>query len=257
LCAATSINPPEKTVAQRAGQHLIRRAEITLNVSDVERAASELDELAWTVRGRLGDKTVYLSSRRLEVKATLMLPPEMLDTALARLRAMALTVLGEESQSRDVSSQVAELTRQLEQLRATRRQLRDLMDRLATDAEQRRVQTPLSQVEAEIVDAEAALTGLRREADAAIIRILAIETIPTYTPTPSPTPSPTPTYTPVPPTPSPAPWRPDETVKQASSVLGFILRNMTDVLIIGTVLCGPPLVVLLAGWWAVRWWRSR
>jgi hypothetical protein len=232
--------------ARSAAQYRIRRAEITLSVADAERTVTALEELARTVRGRFAGVGIQIfteSDGRRRVEATLELPPELLDTALARLRGLSLAVLSEQLENRDVSSQVAELNRQLEQWRVTRRQLRDLMDRAETDSERRQVEAELSRTEAEIAMAEATLAAVRYEADWAVIQILAFEAPPT------PTPPSTPTASAVPVTPSPTPWRPGETVKQASGILISIVRDLTDVLILLTIVGGPFLMVALVGWW--------
>jgi hypothetical protein len=246
-------DPPLNRSARPAPQYLIRKAEITISVADAERTTAALQEVARTVRGSLQDQrmTTVVSDGRREVRVTLVLPPEMLDTALARLRGMALTVLSERVESRDVSSQVNELNERLEQLRATRRQLQNLTEQAKTDSERRQVQTALSQVETDIADAEATLTALRQEADWAVIRILASEAPATPTPSPSATPSPTPTITPIPITPSPTPWRPIETVNQATDTLVSLVQKLTDALILAAVIGGPFLVVIGLGWWIV------
>jgi hypothetical protein len=251
-------DPPLNRSARPAPQYLIRKAEITISVADAERTTAALQEVARTVRGSLQDQrmTTVVSDGRREVRVTLVLPPEMLDTALARLRGMALTVLSERVESRDVSSQVNELNERLEQLRATRRQLQNLTEQAKTDSERRQVQTALSQVETDIADAEATLTALRQEADWAVIRILASEAPATPTPSPSATPSPTPTITPIPITPSPTPWRPIETVNQATDTLVSLVQKLTDALILAAVIGGPFLVVIGLGWWIVARVRS-
>jgi hypothetical protein len=234
-------------------QYLIRKAEITISVADAERTITALQEVARTVRGSLQDQrmTTAVSDGQQEVQVTLVLPPEMLDTALARLRGMALAVLSERVESRDVSSQVNELNERLEMLRAQRRDLQSLTEQAKTDSERRQVETALSQVETEIADAEATLTGLHQEADWAVIRILAIAAPATSTPPPTATPSPTPTITPIPITPSPTPWRPIETVNQATDTLVSLVRKVTDALILAVVVGGPFLVVIGLGWWIV------
>lgn len=246
-------SPPLNRSARPASQYLIRKAEITISVADAERTTTALEEVARTVRGNLQNQrmTTVVSSGRREVQATLMLPPEMLDTALARLRGMALTVLSERIESRDVSSQVNELNERLEVLRAQRRQLQTLMEQATIDSERRQVQTALSQAETEIAGAEATLMALRHETDWTAIRILASEAPATPTPPPTATPSPTPTITPIPITPSPTPWRPIETVNQATDTLVSLVQKVTDALILAAVIGGPFLVVIGLGWWIV------
>jgi hypothetical protein len=129
--------------------------------------------------------------------------------------------------------------------------LQNLTEQAKTDSERRQVQTALSQVETDIADAEATLTALRQEADWAVIRILASEAPATPTPPPSATPSPTPTITPIPITPSPTPWRPIETVNQATDTLVSLVQKLTDALLLAAVIGGPFLVVIGLGWWIV------
>jgi hypothetical protein len=237
--------PPAQRGSRPASQYLVRRAEITLSVPDAERTATALEELARTVRGHFDDNriTIFVSGEQREVRATLLLPPEMLDTALARLRGIGLAVLSEELENRDVSSQVTELNRRLAEWRARRRQLRNLLDRAATDSERRAVETALAQVEAEMADAEATLDALLQETDWAVIHVLAQEAPPTATP------APTPTVTAVPVTPSPTPWRPGETVEQATRTLMNVVQGLTEMLIVVVILGGPFLVLALVGWW--------
>jgi hypothetical protein len=219
---------------------------MTLSVADAERTAAALEQLARTLGGRLVGDGVRFSGAangQREIEATLELPPELLDTALARLRGLALAVREEKVESRDVSSQMNELNRHLEELRATQRQLRALVDQAKTDAERQRVEAALALAEAEIAEAEAALAALRQEADWAVIHVLAQQAPPTLTP------SPPPTITPLPVTPSPTPWRPGETVEQATNVLMALLRGLAELAIFVAIVGGPFLIVVLIAWW--------
>ena len=229
-------------------QYLVRRAEMEFDVADTERMIVELETLAQVIRGRFSGRIqIFVATGGLRrVEATLELPPEMLDTALARLRGMALTVLNENIEQRDVSSEVGLLNQQLEQLRVTRRQLRELLERADGEAERQQVETALEQVEAEIADAEMALRGLQRDTDWAVIHIVAHEAPATATP------SPTLTATLWPITPSPTPWRPGEIVSAATCVLGSVARALGDVLIVGTIIGGPLVIGILIGWWIRR-----
>jgi hypothetical protein len=219
-----------------------------LAVGDAERVTVELETLVQVTRGRFVDEArISVAARGLRsVEATLELPPEMLDTALSRLRGMALTVLKENIEQRDISSEIALLNQQLEQRRARRRQLRDLLERADGESERRQVETALEGVEAEIAAAEATLRGLRQDADWAVVHVVAQEVPATATPLP------TLTATPRPITPSPTPWRPGETVSAATHVLGSIVRVLGDVLIVGTIIMGPLVVGILIGWWIRR-----
>ena len=235
-------------------QHLVRQASLTLNVADLERAVVGLDELARTVRGRFAGDGIQTWVNKVE--ATLELPPEMLDTALARLRAMALTVSSEEMENRDVGDQVAELNSRLQGLRSSRRQLRELLDQATTNAERFQVETRLSHVEAEIAQAKAALSELRQAVDWAAIQILIYQAPPTPTPRPTLAPTPAPTATPIPVKPSPTPWEPGKTVRRATGVLTFIVQSMVDLTIAVTIVWGPFLGLALVGWWLIGRFRG-
>jgi hypothetical protein len=244
LAAPVTGSPP--------AQHVAQRAEVTLSVADAQRTVAGLEELARAVRGRFVEGGVRaLAGGRAGVEATLELPPEMLETALARLQGMALSVLSEEVQSRDLSRQVEALNQRLERLRASRRQLRELAAQATTKAEQEQVETSLAAVNAGIDEAEAALSALRHETDWAVLHVLAYQAPPTATPFDQAhgTPIPTSTATAVPVTPSPTPWRPGQTVERATGVLVFIVQGLVDVLIVSTVVAGPFLALGLVAWW--------
>lgn len=246
------LSPTAAAAGAPVAQYLARRAEVMLSVADAERTANALEDLARMFHGRFtgdGVQIFDLPGEQRRVEATLELPPEALDTALARLRGMSLLVLSEQVEHRDLSRQVAELDRRLEGLRATRRRLRDLEEQAQTESERLRVAAAISETETEIAAAEAALTALRQQVDWAVINILAHEAPPTPTPYPSPAPSRTPAATPIPVTPAPTPWRPGNTVRQATGVLIFLVRALTDLTIAVTIVGGPFLVLAVLGWW--------
>jgi outer membrane murein-binding lipoprotein Lpp len=238
-----------------AAQYVARRVELTLSVADVQRAADGITEAARLARGRFVDQQIKIqaySDGAMGLEATLKVPPEMLETALVRLRGLALEVLSEELQSDDVSSQVSELNARLTQLRASRRRLRDLLERAGTGAERRQVEAALSEADAEVAGEEADLAALRQETDWAAIHILARQAPPTPAPTRVPAPSRTPRPTTVPIKPSPAPWEPGKTLGQALDAQLWLLRHSTDLFIVVTVVGGPYLALGLVLWFIRR-----
>jgi len=242
---------------QLEGRYLVRRAEIAFNVTDPEQALVELEQLTHLVHGRFagdGIKVVVLAGEQREIKATLELPPEMLDTAMARLRGMAWVVFRENIEGQDVSSQLSALQDRLERLRAARRQLRDLLDQAETTAQRQQIERNLADVETEIADVEASLAELQQQIDWARIDILIHQAPPTPTPSlaGTPTPSLTGTATSFPLTPAPTPWRPGETARQARHTLGAILRVLGDMLIAVGIVGGPFLIAGLVGWWVLK-----
>jgi outer membrane murein-binding lipoprotein Lpp len=235
-----------------SAQYVVRRVEITLSVADVQRAADGITETARLAGGRFVDQRIEIlvyADREPELETTLEVPPEMLETALARLRGLALEVLSEELQSNDVSSQVSELNAHLTQLRTSRRRLRNLLEQAKTDAERRQVEAALSEKDDEVAEAEADLAALRQEADWTAIHILARQAPPTPTPSRTPAPSRTPRPTTVPVKPSPTPWEPGKTVGRALDAQLWLLRHSVDLLIVVMVVGGPYLVAGVVLWW--------
>jgi hypothetical protein len=243
---------------QEAGHHLVRRAEIALTVTDVEQSGTELDQLAHLVHGHFERdriQMIILEDGQRELTAQIKLPPEFMDTALARLRGMATTILHEQIENQDVSSQLSELQDHLERLRAHRRQLRDLLEQADTSGERQEVQTQLSNVEADIAEGEAALADLQQQLDWATIDIHFYPA--PATPTPSPIPSPIETAQPAPVTPGPPDdtgerWRPGETARRASRTLIWLVQILTDALIAVAIVGGPFLIFALLGLWVLR-----
>jgi hypothetical protein len=243
------------------GQDVVRQVEIQLVVADVQRTADGLTEVARLARGRFVNQEIEIlvyPDREPELETTLEVPPEMLETTLARLRGMALAVLSEELQNSDVSSQVGELNERLTQLRASRSRLRDLLERAETDEEKRQVEAALSANNDEINEAEAGLSALRQQADWVAIHILARQAPPTPTPTRTPTPTlraepqdeaRTPRPSAIPVTPSSTPWNPGKTVGQATSAQVWLFQHSIDLLIMVTVVWGPFLALGVALWW--------
>jgi hypothetical protein len=248
--ALASPNPQEQ------GSHLVRRAEIGFTVTNVEQTAAELNQLAGLVHGHFeGDRIqmILLDDGQHELHATLNLPPEFMDTALARLRGMAVVIFHEQLDSQDVGSQLNELQGRLDRLRVRRRQLRDLLEQADTSDERQQVQTQLSEVEANIAEGEAALAELQQQLDWAVIQV-SVHQAPA-TPTPSPTlaaPSSTPTALAPPVTPGPTSWRPGETARQASRTLVSIFQVLANALIAVTIVGGPFLISGLLGLWVLR-----
>ncbi len=238
------------------GQYVVRRVEITFSVTDVQRTADSLVEAARLARGRFVDQEIAIlvhpGGGEPGLETTLKVPPEMLETTLARLRGMALEMVSEELQSSDVSSQVSELNDRLTRLRASRRRLRELLERAETDEEQRQVETALSETDGEVAEAEASLSALRQEADWVAIHILVHQAPPTPTPTSTPAPTRTPRPTIVPVTPSPTPWNPVEKVEQTTKILVWLFQDSIDLFIMFTVVWGPFIVLVLGLWWFVR-----
>lgn len=254
LCLAAGWIPLRASAASHAAQtpppYLLNEATVVLSIDDVEGTVAELKVLARAVGGRFVDDEFQISvlpDGLREVKTSLELPPEMLDTALARLRTMALSVRHEKVERQDVSSQINELQAILERHTASRRRLRGLLDETSSEHERSQIESQINIIQTAIVSVEAQLGQLRYMTNWAVIHILAHEIAPTPTAVPA-TPTFTPTLAPPTATPTPAVWRPGKTVHQASGVLFGLLRTLADWLIVFGILCGPVLALGLTAW---------
>jgi hypothetical protein len=110
-----------------------------------------------------------------------------------------------------------------------------------------KVNGELSKVEDEIEQIKGRMNYLKDRAAYSTL-LIALEPV-------RPTPTPTPTAT-VTPTPTPAVWRPGETVKDATGVLGSSLRGLVEMLIWLVVVVLPYLIVIGLIVWLV-WWLIR
>ena len=162
---------------------------------------------------------------------------------------MAVRVQDENASGTDVSDQYVDLESRLRNLEATEARIRSFLEQAANVEESLRINAQLTEITAQIEEIKGKMNYLKDRAAYSTITVHLEPQLPTPTPTPTATPTPTP---------EPDVWRPDQTFRRASGVLGGILRVVGDVAIWVVVVLGPfllPAALLL--WAAIRLNRRR
>lgn len=125
--------PPALTVATTSADStsvarmIVRSAELSLQVSDVRKAAQQVADATTRVGGFLGASRLWREGEMDRSSMTVRVPSATLDSTLARLRQLAVRVDNESVTGEDVTRQAVDLTAQLTNLRATEAELRALL----------------------------------------------------------------------------------------------------------------------------------
>ena len=151
----------------RAERIAIQRAELTLEVDDVAKAAAAAAEIA-DARGGFAENQTVTDERTGWV--SLRVPAERLGEALA-----ALAGLGREKSrsvsSEDVTEQYLDLETRLRNARELRDRLRALLAKGATVTDLVAVETELARVQTEIESMDGQLTRLKGQVDLATVTV--------------------------------------------------------------------------------------
>ncbi len=235
-------------VTQRFNRMIIKNAELQLLVADTDIALDRLTQV-------VGDTGGYIISSRVRYQewlgvnykyasVTIGVPVTQFETALRRLRGIAVRVVDESAAGQDVTDEYVDLESRLGNLEATRDRIRTFLDQAKTVEEALRVNEQLAAVEADIEQVKGRMNYLY---DRSVYSTINVQLDPELPPLPEPTPTPTPTPVPA--------WSPAATAREAAQTLGGILRVLADLLIWFTIVLGPfVLPVIVGGWWV---WRLR
>jgi hypothetical protein len=218
-----------------------------LLVEDTDRAIDQITQLAVEVGGYVVSSESRMRDTAKLATLKLGVPSERFEDVQRRVRGLAVRVLNETASGQDVSDEYVDLESRLTNLEATAARIREFLAQAKTVEEALKVNDELSKVEDEIEKIKGRMKYLK---DRAAYSTLAISLEPVQ-----PTPTPTPTET-VTPTPTPVTWRPGETVKSATGVLGGAMRGLVELLIWLAVVVLPFLIVIGVVVWFV-WWLIR
>jgi len=240
-------------VAARPNRIIIKNAEMQLLVADSDSAIDRITQVASDLRGYIISSRVwYQEWQGVNYKyasVTLGVPVDAFETALRRLRQLALRVLDETAAGQDVTDEYVDLQSRVRNLEATRDRIREFLAQAKTVEESLQVNAQLAEVEAEIEKVQGRLNYLGDRGSYSTITIqVNPELPPTPTPVPTFTPTPTPTPTPI------TPWSPLQTAQAATTTLGSMLRILIDFIIWIVIILGPFLIpaVILAFWFTRR-----
>ncbi len=222
---------------------IIKNAEIKLLVDKADNAIDRSMQVVSDVGGYIISSRVwYQESNGENYKfATLSLgvPVSQFETAMRRLRGLALRVLDENASGQDVTSEYVDLQSQLGNLEATRDRIRTFLDDAKTIEESLRINQELTNIEGQIEQVKGRINFLSNRSAYSTITVNFEPDIPALTPTPTSTPMPTPT---------PKVWNPGETMGHATDTLTSIYQGFVEIaiwlLVVVIPLLAPPALIL-------------
>lgn len=259
---------PDVASAAESGRRVIKDGTMELEVDDVARAMTRIEDIALQVGGYVLEATTdYSDPLRGSAFLKVAVPVARFERTMQRIRESDGRVLGERASGVDVSQEYTDTESQIANLEATQERIRGFLEQAESVEEALQVNGQLRQIEGELGLLKGRLQYLRERSAYSTISVDLREPAPpaSATPTPSATPSPTSTATPSP-TASPSPtatrtplpaWEPERTAREASDALALRLRALADRLIwfglalLPLILVGllPLLLLATAAWW--------
>jgi hypothetical protein len=244
---------PDVSQPQTTGHMIIKNADIKLQVEDTDSAIDRSTQIVGDVGGYIISSRVwYQDSNGTNYKyATISIgvPVDQFETAMRRLRGLALRVLDENASGQDVTSEFVDLQSQLGNLEATRDRIRSFLDDAKTVEESLRINQELTNIEAQIEQVKGRMNFLTGRSSYSTITINLEPKLPELTPTPTSTITPTPTPRP---TRTPTVWEPGKTFDSAkntvTSAYQGIIEALIWVLVVFVPIFLPPALIIWAIW---------
>jgi hypothetical protein len=212
------------SVVARPNRLIVKNADLQLTVEDTDVAIDRLTQVVGDVGGYIISSRVWYQARlSIDYKyasITLGVPVDQFETAMRRLRDLALTVDDERAGGQDVTDEYVDLQSRLRNLEATRDRIRAFLDQAQTVEEALRVNEELKTVEDEIETVQGRMNYLFDRSSYSTITVELSPALPELPVTPTPTPAP-----------APEPWSAGRVAENASKTLASILRALAELAI--------------------------
>jgi hypothetical protein len=224
---------------------IIYTGDISLVVRDTREAASAITELADAQGGYVAGSNIYQSDDVPRGSITIRIPAELYQDTMAKLRALAIRVERESSNTQDVTEEFTDLQARKANLEVTEEALQELLrerQRVGSTADILEVYRELTNVRGQIEQIEGRLRYLATQSALSTITVNLIPDV---------------LYQPI----SVAGWQPQGVAKEALQALVVTLQGLGNVAIWLLVFGVPVLLVLLVpvvlAVWVIRWWWKR
>lgn len=221
---ASGVNPPGLIPNPTGIRMIIKNAEMRLIVSNVDEAITRIEGLVADVGGYILNSRTWFQDDEKYAGLTFAVPAERFEEVLGRLRRIGQKVADENTSGQDVSQEYVDLQARLDNLEAAAARLREFLKEAKSVEEALQVEARLRELEGEIAQVKGRMNFLQGRSAYSLITV----TLEPMRPTPTPTPTPTPVA-----------WDPGRTFRDATDVLGVLLRTLADLAIWGLVLGGP------------------
>ena len=227
---------------------IIKNADLKLQVADTDSAIDRTTQIVGDVGGYILSSRIWFQDYNNKsykyASISMGVPVDQFETAMRRLRGLAVKVLDENASGQDVTDQYVDLQSQLDSLQATRDRIKGFLDQAKTVDEALQINQQLTDVEGQIDQVKGKMNYLSGRSAYSTISVSLepqLPDIPTLTPTPTRTLTPTPT---------PTVWSPGNTFNSASNILVNSYEGITELLIwvfvvLVPILLPPVLIIWL------------
>jgi hypothetical protein len=204
---------------------IIRNADLDIVVEDTEEAVDEIDAMAEELGGYVIESNLQQYQEGMQARLRIRVPADSLDTALERIRDLAVEVNNENISGQDVTEEYVDLQSRLRHLQATEERLLTFMEEAEDTEAALEVYDRLQNIQAEIEQVRGRIQYLEESAALATISINI---------TPSELAQPL----------QVGGWRPQGTLRDAFESLIKVLQFFVDALIVIVVLIAPVVAVI-------------
>jgi hypothetical protein len=150
---------------------IIRNANMSLVVDDVNAALTQITSLASAYGGFVVNSNIYESDSRLFANISFRVDSKRFDEAMQTLRDLAADVRQETTSGQDVTEEYVDLTAQLTNLEASESQLLELMKKAGEVADILEVQRELTKTTGEIEQIKGRMQYLEQSSSLALIQV--------------------------------------------------------------------------------------
>jgi len=236
----------DEETARIAERMVIHTAELRLIVKDTQVSLQAVQSLADEMGGYVASSRTWHTEEQLSASLTLRVPADQLNTALEKLRALALEVDGESITGEDVTQEYVDLEARLRNEEAYEKELLALLtetrERTSRAEDILAIYERLTEVRGRIEQIKGRMQYLENMSAMATITV---ELIPSELMQPI----------------TVAGWHPTGTARSAVRALVNALQFFVDA-VIWIVLLGLPVLIIIAVpfvvlWYVIRWLRRR
>jgi hypothetical protein len=150
---------------------IVRTGSITMEVNDISKSQADIAEIAGQYQGYVVSSNLNADKDQPSGFISFRVPADKFNDALAKLRALAVKVTYENTNSQDVTEQYTDLKAQLSNYEATEAQYLELLKKADNVKDMLEVQRELSNVRMNIERVKGRIQYLERTSDTSLIEV--------------------------------------------------------------------------------------
>jgi len=154
-----------------ADRKIVRTGSITMEVNDIGKSQADIADIAVQYQGYVVSSNLNANKEQPSGFISFRVPAERFNDALVKLRALAVKVTYENTNSQDVTEQYTDLQAQLNNYKATETQYLELLKKADNVKDMLEVQRELSNVRGNIERIEGRMNYLERTSDTSMIEV--------------------------------------------------------------------------------------